>query len=394
MSPEGSIHVEQLWKRFRADRSRRVLRDYVQAFRHLDLRIRRRGWRWALNDISFDVRPGEAVGLVGLNGSGKSTLLKLLSGVMYPYAGRADAVGRIGALIEVRSGIHPELTGIENIFFYGSMLGLRRREVARRLDEIVAFAELHDAVDRQVKFYSTGMQMRLGFAVAAFLEPDVLLVDEVLAVGDAGFQHKCLDRMREVLAQGTTLFYVSHDLPTVEATCERGMWLRDGVMAADGSLPDVLASYRAFIEETAELYETHYREVSVSEAAVVGSSGNGARTNDRLTIRLVLESRAARPANIFLGVTEGTASPIFTLRRETYLREGRTIVTCEVHRLPLSGGQYFLWGGVIDKETSLLGWHPLTRFHVSGPPTDKAPPGVVRAAPLHVSADWDVERKP
>ena len=186
-------------------------------------RDRPQRWRWALRDIDFDVAPGESVGLVGSNGSGKSTLLKILHRVMYPYAGSVEVVGRVGALIEVRSGIHPQLTGRENIV----PVRLAPRAwpptaVASRFDEIVAFAELEQAIDRQVKFYSSGMQMRLGFAVAAFLEPDVLLVDEVLAVGDAAFQQRCLDRMRYVLTQGTTLVLVSHDLAAVEATCARG----------------------------------------------------------------------------------------------------------------------------------------------------------------------------
>jgi ABC-type polysaccharide/polyol phosphate transport system ATPase subunit len=336
------------------------------------------------------VDPGEAVGLVGLNGSGKSTLLKILGRVMYPYAGAAEAVGRVGALIEVRSGIHPELTGLENIYFYGSMLGLRRREIARRVDEIVAFAELDEAVDRQVKFFSTGMQMRLGFAVAAFLEPDVLLVDEVLAVGDAGFQRKCLDRMRQVLEQGTTLFYVSHDLPTVEATCTRGIWLSEGVIASDGDLPDVLRSYRSFFEESVERDRAQDGLVRVKTAEVLGPTGNGAVTDQSLSVRIVFDSMIAKPMNIFLGVSEGTASPIFVLRREAHLHEGENLVCCSISRLPLPKGRYFLWGSVADRKANLMSWHPFARFSVSGPALDRTPPGVVRMAPLHVAAEWDV----
>lgn len=192
--PAGTVRVEQLWKRF--PRSRRLLlRDEVEW-----LIGRWRGtyegrWHWALREVSFDITPGEAVGLIGANGSGKSTLLKVLSRVMYPYSGRIQVRGRVGALIEVMAGLHTDLTGRENIYLYGSLLGWQRREVGRRFDDIVDFVELADAVDRQVKFYSSGMQMRLGFAVAALLGPDVLLVDEVLAVGDAAFQQRCLDRM-------------------------------------------------------------------------------------------------------------------------------------------------------------------------------------------------------
>src|ERR1700716_907718 len=181
MFPEGTVRAEGVHKRFRVDAKRWTLRTQLGY-----LAARRRGnadafWRWALRDINLDIRPGEAVGLVGPNGSGKSSLLKILSGVMRPYAGTVDVVGRIGALIAVQAGIHNELSGRENIYVYGSILGLKRQEVARRFDEIVEFSELGDAIDRQVKFYSSGMQMRLGFSVVAFLDPVVLLVDEVLA---------------------------------------------------------------------------------------------------------------------------------------------------------------------------------------------------------------------
>ena len=241
--PEGTIAAEHVWKRFHGDRARRQMREKIG---HLPAQLRgaRRGWRWVLRDIDFHAAPGDSIGLVGINGSGKSTLLKILCRVMYPYAGNVTAVGRVGALIEVRAGLSSDLTGRENVYLYGSLLGLRRKEVAARFDEIVAFAEVEDAIDRQLKFYSSGMQMRLGFAVAAHLEPDILLVDEVLAVGDASFQQKCLDRMRHVLNQGTTLVYVSHDLATVEATCSRGIWLSDGVVTAAGPIEEVLDGYR------------------------------------------------------------------------------------------------------------------------------------------------------
>src|SRR3954447_13748875 len=251
MLPDGTLVAEHLWKRFRADRRRMLLRDEMERL----LRSRSDGvkdrHRWVLRDVNVTAQPGESIGLVGSNGSGKSTLLKLFTRVMSPHTGRVTAQGRVGALIEVRAGIQPDLTGRENIFLYGSLLGLGRRNVAKRFDEIVEFAEVEDAIDRQVKFYSSGMQMRLGFAVAAFLEPDVLLVDEVLAVGDASFQQRCLERMRHVLSQGTTLLYVSHDMASVESLCRRAVWLDDGIIRATGPTADVLASYRVGLETKA-----------------------------------------------------------------------------------------------------------------------------------------------
>ena len=231
----GTIGIDHMWKRFRADRTRPIFRDeVVRLSDRLHGRSGPERWRWALRDIEADIAPGEAVGLFGTNGSGKSTLLKILTRVMYPTAGDLRIRGRVGALIEVKAGIHPDLTGRENVFLYGSILGLRRAEIAARFDDIVDFAELSDAVDRQLKFYSSGMSMRLGFAVAAFLQPDILLVDEVLAVGDATFQQRCLDRMRAVLNEGTTLVFVSHDLASIEAIATRGIWMHYGEIAADG----------------------------------------------------------------------------------------------------------------------------------------------------------------
>lgn len=201
-SPKGTIEAAEVWKRFRSDDRPSYLQDQLSRVSDRMRGRSRPSYRWALSDIGCRAGPSESWGLVSANGAGKSTLLKILSRVMYPTAGAVNVTGRVGALIEVRAGISPLLTGRENIYLTGSIMGLKRRDVARRFDEIVAFAELEEAVDRQVKYYSSGMQMRLGFGVAAFLQPDVLLVDEVLAVGDATFQQRCLERIRAVLAEG------------------------------------------------------------------------------------------------------------------------------------------------------------------------------------------------
>ena len=271
-------------------------------------------WRWVLRDVDFGIEPGGSLGIVGANGSGKSTLLKILARVMDPTAGSVRVGGRVGALIELRSGLHPNLSGRENIFFTGTLMGLRRREVAKRLDEIIAFSELESAIDRQVKYYSSGMQMRLGFGVAAFLQPAVLVVDEVLAVGDATFQQRCLDRMGHVLSEGTTLILVSHDLSAVEATCARALWMNEGQIVADGPVRDALAAYRAFVEADAEKLERIAGKVNVVDAHTGGSDGAAiVRSNAGFEVEFTVTSDGDYRAWFFLGVSEGTAAPIFLI---------------------------------------------------------------------------------
>jgi len=201
------------------------------------------GTLWALRDVSFEVREGEAVGLVGGNGAGKSTLLKLLSRVTMPTAGRAEIHGRVGSLLEVGTGFHPDLTGRENVLLNGAILGMRRSEIERKFDEIVAFAEVERFLDTPVKRYSSGMYLRLAFAVAAHLEPEVLLVDEVLAVGDAAFQRKCLGKMGDVAASGRTVVFVSHNMDAVLRLCTRAILLERGRVTDDGRSADVVAAY-------------------------------------------------------------------------------------------------------------------------------------------------------
>ena len=243
MSPEGSIRAERLWKRFRAD-PRRGGPGWRDLFLHSRSWSPRGQWRWALRDLTFSVEPGEAVGVVGVNGSGKSTLLKILTGTMDPTAGRLDLHGRVGALIELQAGLHPELSGRENAVAYGALLGLSRKRAQAGLDEVIEFAGVSNAVDRLVKFYSTGMKLRLGFAIASHLDAPVMLVDEVLAVADAGFQQRSLERLALLRDQGTTVVLVSHDLHAVEALCPRAVRVEEGEVVDDGDAPEVLEAYR------------------------------------------------------------------------------------------------------------------------------------------------------
>ncbi|MFN2601784.1 MAG: ABC transporter ATP-binding protein [Gemmatimonadaceae bacterium] len=204
---------------------------------------------WALNDVTFDVSEGEVVGIVGRNGAGKSTLLKILSRITEPTYGRAEIYGRVGALLEVGTGFHPELTGRENIFLSGAILGMRRMEIARRFDQIVSFAEVEQFIDTPTKRYSSGMYTRLAFAVAAHLEPEILLVDEVLAVGDSAFQKKCLGKMEDVAGQGRTVFFVSHNTQAVRQLCTRCILLEHGRVVADGATDATLAVYNQRLRE-------------------------------------------------------------------------------------------------------------------------------------------------
>lgn len=258
MSSNGTamVSLEHVWKRFRLGYGRGAGRKHARRTgmspneRVSKREIRRRANTiWAVADLTFEVAEGEAVGLVGPNGSGKSTTLKLITRVTDPWAGKVRARGRVGSLIEVRSGIHPELTGRENIYLYGTILGLRRKEIRRRFDEIVDFAELGRFIDTPVKRYSSGMEVRLGFSVAVHLEPDVLLIDEVLSVGDESFQRRCLQRMDELRSKGQTVVFVSHVLADVKHLCPRVIYLRRGQLRADGPAEEVINLYLKDVNE-------------------------------------------------------------------------------------------------------------------------------------------------
>jgi homopolymeric O-antigen transport system ATP-binding protein len=204
---------------------------------------------WALREVSFSIKEGEVVGIIGRNGAGKSTLLKVLSKITHPTSGRVKVAGRVASLLEVGTGFHEELTGRENIYLNGSILGMKRREVEQKLDAIVTFAGVERFVDTPIKRYSSGMRLRLGFAVAAHLDPDVLIIDEVLAVGDAGFQKKCLRVMEDLRSGGRTVLFVSHNMAAVENLCSRGIWIDNGRIREDGRTRDIIQSYMATFAE-------------------------------------------------------------------------------------------------------------------------------------------------
>lgn len=247
------IKVESLAKQYRLGTRgaaystiREALTTAVRApFKSFERNGGREDRIWALRDVSFEVQPGEVVGIIGRNGAGKSTLLKILSRVTKPTAGRAELYGRVGSLLEVGTGFHPELTGRENIFLNGAILGMMRPEIQRKFDEIVAFAELEKFLDTPVKRYSSGMYMRLAFSVAAHLDPEILVVDEVLAVGDAAFQKKCLGRMREISTEGRTVLFVSHNMTAIRSLCTRGILLAGGRKLFEGAAGECVDRYLA-----------------------------------------------------------------------------------------------------------------------------------------------------
>jgi lipopolysaccharide transport system ATP-binding protein len=256
---------------------------------------------WALRDVSLEVDEGEVVGVIGRNGAGKSTLLKVLSRITYPTSGRVDVNGRVAALLEVGTGFHGDLTGRENILLNGSILGMRRREIEAKLDAIVSFAGVEKFLDTPVKRYSSGMFLRLGFAVAAHLEPDVLLVDEVLAVGDAAFQKKCLNAMNELRSGGRTVLFVSHNMAAVENLCSRCVWIDEGCVLQDGTPKDVIEAYMSTNADasrlTADLLNVRNRrgngDVRFTKLEFLGGDGSPLKflsSGDRVIVRLHYEA--------------------------------------------------------------------------------------------------------
>jgi len=241
------IAIDSLSKQYRigGPQQHASLRERLVEFARKPLAVRRSENQtiWALRDVSFHADEGEVVGIIGRNGAGKSTLLKILSRITYPTSGSVKVRGRVASLLEVGTGFHDELTGRENIYLNGSILGMRKREVDQHFDAIVAFSGVEQFIDTPIKRYSSGMRLRLGFAVAAHLDPDVLIVDEVLAVGDAGFQKKCIKAMEGLRKSGRTVLFVSHNLAAVENLCSRGIWIDTGRIRMDGAAKDVIVSY-------------------------------------------------------------------------------------------------------------------------------------------------------
>jgi lipopolysaccharide transport system ATP-binding protein len=315
---DTAIQISGLGKQFRigAERNRhrtlgeKVTRAMSEPFRRMGRIIRGEvvgavdltEHFWALRDVNLEIKRGELVGIIGRNGSGKSTLLKVISRITEPTRGEVRIAGRVGSLLEVGTGFHPELTGGENIYLNGAILGMRKAEIKRKFDEIVAFAEIAKFIDTPVKHYSTGMYLRLAFSVAAHLEPEILVVDEVLAVGDAGFQRKCLNKMEDVGNQGRTVIFVSHNMPAITRLCDRAILLDEGRVIKDGNSHGIVSTYLSSgVATTAEREWTDLSRAPGTEVVrlravrVRGQNGNVAETVDiREPVALEMEYEILR----------------------------------------------------------------------------------------------------
>ena len=311
---------------------------------------------WALNDVGFDVEPGEVLGLIGSNGAGKSTLLKILSRITRPTKGRVELFGRVRSLLEVGTGFHPELSGRENVFLNGAILGMRRAETARKFDEIVAFAEVEKFIDSPVKHYSSGMYVRLAFAVAAYLEPEILLVDEVLAVGDARFWHKSTERMRELNRQGSTIVLVTHNMFLIQTMASRVLWLRGGEIAGYGAPLNIIGLYR----QASEKPESTERTLNVENPVRIHNAelfleSRRASAHEALPdsgIRVVWSVDCEPGRLIFLvRVTSPDGLPYFTTYSDPseFSRSGRVRVEATIPRLMLMPGEYRVWIAVCSE---------------------------------------------
>ncbi len=317
---------------------------------------------WALRDVSFELAHGEALGIIGRNGAGKSTLLKILSRITKPTTGRVELYGRVGSLLEVGTGFHSELTGRENIFLNGAILGMRRAEIARKFDEIVAFAEVENFIDTPVKRYSSGMYMRLAFAVAAHLDPEILVIDEVLAVGDTSFQKKCLGKMGDVTREGRTVVFVSHDLTAIQALCSRAIRLSHGELVGYGAVGEQVGAYLAQNRGEAQNDLDHPIALTANtQLARFGFTPNPVITGQPLVFNLEMQSaRAMRIDELAVLIFDALSRRIalIDLRRSgqplKMTGQDRLKLHVSLKQLPLVEGEYRVALWIRSDEVTLL----------------------------------------
>lgn len=363
---------------------------------------------WALTDVSFDIQQGDRVGIIGRNGAGKSTLLKILSRITEPTSGRVSIKGRVASLLEVGTGFHPELTGRENIYLNGAILGMNKAEIMRKFDEIVAFAEVEKFLDTPVKRYSSGMYVRLAFAVAAHLEPEILIVDEVLAVGDAQFQKKCLGKMEDVGKEGRTVLFVSHNMGMISNLCQKGIFLEGGKISIQGEASQAIQKYYQSANEKSEAHNRRIgsEDVELLSVELVGLSGALETTiHDKLTVRMKYKIKKAMKArcvpNFHFFAPDGSYVFVSSADGISKLPPGVYQADCKVPGGLLNEGAYFVGVAItshFDTETYHVDFferNALT-FNVIDPMDARSNrygyagpvPGVVRP-----KLDWQISRR-
>ena len=312
---DAAVLFDAVWKKFRRGERHDSLRDLLPAtvgrlFGRRDPEVLDKQEFWAVKDVSFEVKRGEALGIIGPNGAGKSTALKLLTRILRPTRGHCEVRGRVGALIEVAAGFHPDLTGRENVYLQGAIMGMKQTEIAARFDDIVDFSGISDFIDTQIKRYSSGMNARLGFAIAAHLNPEVLFIDEVLAVGDASFQQRCFERLEQLKQNGVALVFVSHNLPAVEVLCQRALLLNGGENAFLGNPREAVARHLTpkFSSQRGSsklsIVRTGDHKVEITRVAIKNSDGvevTGLPSGEAAVFEFLLECREG-PAQLILGI--------------------------------------------------------------------------------------------
>jgi ABC-type polysaccharide/polyol phosphate transport system ATPase subunit len=405
----AAISFDGVTKHYRGAREYRALRDDLAGVAGR-IAGRKRSPRTpihALEDVSFEIPEGQSFALIGANGAGKTTALRIASRITYPTSGRIRVRGRVGALIEVGTGMHPELTGRENVWLYGRILGLARRDIAKRFDTIVDFAGIGGAIDQPVKQFSSGMQLRLGFSLAAHLEPDVLLVDEAIAVGDAGFQYRCVERMSDLVREGRTLVFVSHDMSAIETLCERAVLLRNGRISADGPARETVRRYLEDVElerlaaDVQGVIGGELQIVRVSLHDRTGDEVDEVETGAPMIARLHYRAAARIEAPIFsVGLSDGrfgcfALASMLVDGEAPRLIEGSGYVDCVFDDLPLHPRTYEIWGSVRGRAGfgDLVDWQRLRAFRVSGGADGAGKAAVTHSmadAPVRLSYTWNV----
>ena len=324
---------------------------------------------WALKDVSFDIQQGDRVGIIGRNGAGKSTLLKILSRITEPTSGKVTIKGRVASLLEVGTGFHPELSGRENIFLNGAILGMSKAEIKKKFDEIVAFAEVEKFLDTPVKRYSSGMYVRLAFAVAALLEPEILVVDEVLAVGDAQFQKKCLGKMEEVGKEGRTVVFVSHNMGTINVLCNKCILLKDGQIAKYDATSIVVSQYfsvgarQESIEITPQMRNRGDGTVSFKSCSIFSKTGSpktAFNIGEDIRLEIVLKSIYCGDISFWLIILDSAGTPLLnTFQKDVELNKigkGEYTLIYETQTFGLMPGNYTIAAGAFDAKLQFLEW--------------------------------------